>query len=249
MRKIDYQEKGRWLIIDYQPTSLFSLRMTHATSKGGKTLLVPTPYCVKLALIDACFRKYGVDEAHSTAVNVYETVKDKPVRFHPPSHCVVHNTFIKIKQEERNAPKGIFAPTIAYREFCYFDGLLKVAIGVADLADDFVNELAGLFARINYLGKRGSFMQFRGAKVHKGGLPAGYTCPAAEADIVNGGYRTTHYLDDFGEALIRDKHGFDRVNSYGGKPSALGKFRVLVPTMLPYRHESSGKHYTHYRRV
>ncbi len=247
MSKHGYEE--RWLVAGYRPTSFFSLRMTHATNKGGKTLLVPTPYCVKLALIDACFRKYGAAEALSKATAVYDMIKDRPVRFCPPEHCVVQNTFIKIKQEDRDAPKGIYTPTIAYREFCYFNGILQVAIGITGLHDDSVQELVDLLTRINYLGKRGSFMQFCSAKVQDGELPGGYTCPEAEADIINGGYRTTHYLDDFGNALIKDKQGFERINSYEKKSSALGKYRVLVPTMLPYRYESSGKHYTYYRRV
>ncbi|MEW6541540.1 MAG: hypothetical protein AB1402_08010 [Bacillota bacterium] len=242
-------KEERWLIGSYRPTSLFSLRMTHATNKGGKTLLVPTPYSVKLALIDACFRKYGAVDALSKATAVYEIVKARPVRFRPPAHCIVQNTFIKIKQEERGAPKGIYGPTIAYREFCYYQGELEVALGISRLPDESIKELADLLAQINYLGKRGSFIQFWGTQIQDGALPKGYTCPEAQADIVNGGYGTTHYLDDFGDVLIHEKDGFERINSYGTKPSALGKYRVCIPTLLPYRYESSSKHYTYFRRI
>src|SRR5690606_35847212 len=91
----------QWLILLFRPVSLFSLRMTHATNKGGKTLLVPTPYAVKLALIDACFRLFAGEEANQRARQVYELVKGIEIRFRPPAHCVVQNTFIKIKQQER----------------------------------------------------------------------------------------------------------------------------------------------------
>jgi hypothetical protein len=239
---------GRWLAARYRPTSLFSLRMTHATSKGGKTLLVPTPYAVKMALIDACFRMYDSGGAVKKAQWVYETIKNREIRFRPPEHCVVQNTFIKIKQEKRNAPKGIYDSTIAYREFCFYDGELDIALNISGLSDSAVENLAALAAHINYLGKRGSFVQFLRTEIHDDKLPLGYTCPEAEADIVNGGYGTTHYLDDFGEALVQDKDGFQRINSYSGKPSALGKYRILTPTLLPYRYESSGRHFTHFRR-
>lgn len=245
----DTDANASWLILRYLPTALFSLRMTYATNKGGKTLLVPTPYAVKMALIDACFRMFDAHEAEARAKHVYGLVKDRPVRIGPPRNCVVQNTFIKIKQEERGAPRGIYAPTIAYREFCFYDGELKVALGVGGMADQDVRDLTEIAARVNYLGKRGSFMQFVGADLHHGKLPRGYTCPEKEADIVNGGYRSMHHLDDFGQALIQDPHGFDRINSYGDKPSGLGSYRILVPTMLPYRYVSSGKHFTYYRLV
>jgi len=92
-------------------------------------------------------------------------------------------------------------------------------------------------------------MQFISAQTWDGPLPKGYTCPESQADIANGGFGTTHYLDDFGEELIRDKAGFERVNSYGEKPSALGKYRVLTRTLLPCRQVTGGKHFTYFRHI
>jgi len=33
---------GRWLVIEYRPTSLFSLKTSQATSSVGVTLVIPT---------------------------------------------------------------------------------------------------------------------------------------------------------------------------------------------------------------
>jgi len=241
--------KKKWLIFIYRPTSLFSLRMTHATNKGGKTLLVPTPYAVKMALIDACFRKYGAYEAERKAKEVFSLIKDKVIRFRPPVHCVVQNTFLKIKQEERGGTSGIYVPTIAYREFCYYAGDLEIAIDVESISSKDIETLVSLGTRINYFGKRGSFMQFYSSQILNDALPTGFTCTENNADLVSGNYVTTNYLDDFGDALIQDTDGFARINSYGGKPSALGKFRVLKRTLLPYRFITSGKHFTYYKRT
>lgn len=92
-------------------------------------------------------------------------------------------------------------------------------------------------------------MQFLGEEIFEGELKKGFTCPEDKADLVNGGFATTLYLDDFGKALKKEKDGFERINSYGGKPSALGKYRVLVRNLLPYRYISSGKHYTLFKRT
>ena len=47
---------GRWLVVEYRPTALFSLKISLATSSVGKTLIVPTPYAIKMAYVDGGFR-------------------------------------------------------------------------------------------------------------------------------------------------------------------------------------------------
>ena len=44
-----------WLIAEYEAVTLFSLKLSTATSSGGKTLLVPTPYALKMALLGVVF--------------------------------------------------------------------------------------------------------------------------------------------------------------------------------------------------
>ena len=44
---------------EYQPTTLFSLRPATATTSGGKSLIVPTPFAVKMALLDVAIRTQG----------------------------------------------------------------------------------------------------------------------------------------------------------------------------------------------
>ena len=75
---------SRWLIAAYRPVTLFSLRMTHATSKGGKTLVVPTPYSIKMALLDACFRRYSSADALAWAHRVMGWLVRRAVRVPRP---------------------------------------------------------------------------------------------------------------------------------------------------------------------
>ena len=48
-----------WLKAIYQPTTLFSLRLSWTTSTGGKTLLLPSPYAIKMAILDIALRTSG----------------------------------------------------------------------------------------------------------------------------------------------------------------------------------------------
>lgn len=245
-----------WLIIRYRPTTLFSLRMSHATSSGGKSLLVPTPYAYKLAMVDAAVRCDGLD----TAKRVFDWIKDKEIRFRPPEHCVVTNTFIKIlrkkeikskdkdpviaAQQQEDLINHPFGSTIAYREFCFFCGELAVAIDIDELPDAAVRTLRQVAAHINYLGKRGSFMQYLGDEV-VGSLPSPFTCLPNEMDDPSV-YGIGHFLDDIGATDARDL--FDRINTYGTKSVQLGKHRIMRHYLVPYVQRRSSRGYTYYRR-
>lgn len=238
---------GEWLVISYIPVSLFSLRMTHATNKGGKTLLVPTPYAFKMILIDACFRVFDRDDAEIKARQVFDLIKGCEIRFSPPPGCIVQNTFIKIRQEERGAPKGFYVPTIAYREFSFYSGgELKVAIGINGLSEGSVTLLKYIGSHINCIGKRGSFWQYIDDSICKGVLPQGYTYPQENEQLSVGNPQWVQYLDDFGEALCKAEDGFDRISTYGNGKIELGKHRILVRTVLPYKFKQSSRHFTQY---
>lgn len=245
------QNRGAWLIAAYRSVTLFSLRMTHATSKGGKTLVVPTPYSVKMALLDACFRRYSSEEALEWAVKVFEWLKRREVRARPPKHCVVNNTFIKVLDWSREPVDGPFRSTIAYREFAFFGGdELLLAIDVTGLGEEDQCVLEQLFGHINNLGKRGGLWQFVGSERVKGALPFGFTVPRPDASFEQvANYALTQALDDFGEALCGSTDGFDRVSTYGTGAVRLGQHRILTPTAVPYRRRSASRHFTWYERV
>ena len=241
------------MVAMYQPVSLFSLRMAHATSKGGKTLLAPTPYAVKMALIDACFRLFEAPEALAHARMTFDLVKARPIRIQPPKHCVVQNTFIKILDEARDSDQE-FKQTIAYREFAAYqcgspeDGM-RIAMGAGALTDREAGLLAKLWMHILSFGKRGSFFQFVGCQT-LGSLPPGYTAPfTGLIDIQQSSCSVIQYLDDFGEALCTARDGFDRISTFGDGNMRLGEHRVLVPTLVPYSRRSSSRSFTWYERI
>ena len=247
-----------WLVARYSPVSLFSLRSTYATSKGGKTLLIPTPYALKLALIDVCFRAYPTSAAEKAARRVFDLIKAQPVRIQPPAECIVQNTFLRVLQPERGADdneagSGPFTRTIAYREFVFFSGEMEVALGICGLDDSEATELGRLMGHVNYFGKRGSFWQFLGMRRHQDVLPPGFSLVMNEIDQhsldIVGRYRVTEYLDDFGPKLCKAKDGFERISTYHDGIITLGEHRVLQPTLLPYRRETGGRHFTHFRRT
>lgn len=242
---------SRWLIAAYRPVTLFSLRMTHATSKGGKTLVVPTPYSIKMALLDACFRRYSSAAALAWAHRVMGWLIRRAVRVRPPRHCVVNNTFVKVLDWSREPVDGPFKNTIAYREFVFFGGdEMLLAIESTGLNEEDQSALEQLFAHINSLGKRGGFWQFMGAERIEGDLPFGFTIPRPDASFEQiASYQLTQALDDFGDVLGKPANAFDRVSTYGSGAVRLGEQRTLTATAIPYRRRTASRHFTWYERV
>lgn len=233
-----------WLILTYLPVSLFSLRTTYATSSGGKTLLVPTPYTFKVALIAAGFRvgKEGL------AREIFDITKSLDVRFSPPEHLTVNHTFVKIKREPKEKSlEQPFTSSIAFREFCYYQGDMKIAVDVTDKTMDEIRKIILLSAHINYFGKQGSFFQFKGYE-QTDNLAKEYMVQVPnEMDKLTSAYQVTQYLDDLGETDAKDL--FDRVNTYSSKGITLHKHRVVRQYMLPLTLKRENNRYSYYSKT
>ncbi len=230
-----------WLIAEYEATTLFSLKPATATASGGRTLLVPTPFAVKMALLDAACRLEG----QAVAAELWEAwLAGLTVALAPPPRVVVNNTFIKILKPRRSPAKpgspdaGFFQRTISYREYAQWDGRLGIALGA--VTTEQADWLAPWLAQINYLGKRGSFVQLQAPPSLHEALPEGFLVVGEALEMMPIDALLTQ-LDDVGA-----KVSFAHVNIYDKKRLRLGKERVLHHVALPYRLISSSRGYSYY---
>lgn len=232
-----------WLIAEYQPTALFSLKPAWATSSGGKSLLVPTPYAIKMALLDAACRVMGV----AVAKEAWPWLRDLTVALRPPERITVTNLFTKILKPRRNPAEegtqhaGPMGKTIAFREYVHFDGAVGIALG-GQLVDPVL--LESLLLQVNYLGKRGGFVQLASELVQSETLPADFIVvggEVAQAFPVKG---IIQQLDDCDASLT-----FEKADIYSGQRVKLGKERVLRHVVLPYRLARSSRGFTLYERL
>lgn len=229
-----------WLVAEYEAASLFSLRPRYATSSGGKTLLVPTPFAVKMALLDAACRTLGVSQAKQR----WPEICALRVALRPAANAVVSNTFQRILRPYKTMPSpespkfdGPFQRTIGYREYVHLDGSFGLALGWD--GDDQREWLRDLMIQINYLGKRGSFMQLLGVPTHEGTLPGSFVSLSERTDpfSFNG---MLQIMDDCSQKLT-----FDEVDVYSDtemrQSDRLGHYVIL-----PYRLKRSSKSFTWY---
>jgi len=239
-----------WIIAEYQPTSLFSLRPYTATTSGGKSLIVPTPFAVKMALLDVAIRTQGLDRGRA----IFPAIRDLQLAVHLPRWIVVNNSFtkvlrlkeIKTKASEKEAAiararaerQWPFQKTIAFREYVQFGGPMVLAFqGMPAEA------LTPLLMQVNYLGKRGGFMQLLRPPATAASLPEGFT---VLTEGVNEAFPvgTLQMVDDCGSGLT-----FERANIYSDQKIRVGEDRIFHHVVLPYRLARSSRGFTLYERI
>ncbi len=256
-----------WVIAVFHQVSLFSLKPSDVTSTGGRSLLVPTPFSIKMALLDVAIRNYGID----AGARLFPLLRDLAIAVSPPQQIIVNNCFVRIqklrrpksyqgstkKQEEEESEvgteqeaddegKGPYIPNVAFREYVQYSGPLGLAahVGTQQAAE----QLSPLMLQVNYLGKRGSFFQIDGPPIVRDHLPIkqGYLQideEKADARDTLPGY-TLQVLDDCGSKMT-----FDQANVYSGIPLKVGKDRIARLVLLPYRVIRSSYGFTLYQRT
>ena len=230
-----------WLEIKYKPTALFSLKMSSATSSAGKSLISPSPYAVKMALLNAIITYDSLEKAKEK----FELIRDLEMHFALPNGIVVNNCLIKIAKDNDKVTSAIkkispFKPTIAFREYVYINDELKIAVKTKEQENSFVQSdldfLKKWFMHINYFGKRGCLFQFisaeeinelsgRYSKILEEGISAGIMFP----------------MDD-----IDSDASFENMNNYNHKIKAK---RVQQIHIFPFRQERANKNFTLYSEI
>jgi hypothetical protein len=234
-----------WVIADYQPVALFSLKSALATSSGGKSLLVPTPFAIKMALLDAGFRVMGADEIGEH----WSVIRDLTIAINLSPQVVVTNLFTKILKPRRGTPPagqadaGPLQKSIGFREYVWPVGTWQLGLGTAD--ETKVPLLEHLLLQINYLGKRGGFIQIAGPPKTTAELSEDFTLLNPEEN-----QQTFHrdgllqVLDDCGPKMT-----LEHANIYSGKRISMGRQRVLHHIVLPYKLTQSSRGYSLYTRI
>jgi hypothetical protein len=232
----------RWLVFRYRPVALFSLKSSRATSTAGKTLLTPTPYAIKMAFLDAALRQGLTEDPDSLA----RWLAGATVRIGVPEHACVTGTIQSIRQEtrdvERQRKPGLspYRASIGMREFVHYFGTISLAFDLDSCPPDLIGLLLYVAPAINYLGKRGSFLQYLGG-TRQAALNSTFTQPVdvSAGTVGTPGHRAM--LDDFGA-----RASFDALNSFSRTGVQRGVHRRFVETIVPLEVRNTGPGFVHY---
>lgn len=225
-----------WIVAQYIPTAFFSLKPHMATSTGGKTLIVPTPFAIKTGLLDAAIRTQGLEQGKT----LFSEIQRLAIAVNLPNQIVVNNTFNRILRAARNPSPGQwpYQRTIGFREYAQFGGPLKLAF--RGMSRD---NLIPLLIQLNYLGKRGGFVQLCERPQEIKSLSNEFT---VLTENINGFFPlgTLQVVDDWGQDLT-----FERLNIYSDESITTGKHRIFHDIVLPYQPVRSSREFTLYERI
>lgn len=253
-----------WLEAIYEPTSLFSLKASDATNRGAKSLLAPSPYSVKMALLNAMITFGGFDfepdtdasenpkgkrkktRATGQTFDAFEAIRDLEIRFALSEKVVVNNCFIRIQKPKRMEGEAkehdleTMDTTVTFREYVYFSGDLKLAFDLKQDASNSETEtlLREFLPKINYFGKRGCFFQFKGFEPRTELPKEEYARELKEGLAMNSLVGCTlAKMDDF-----NSKASFDNANNFSRTKAK----RISRIFLIPRTRKKSNKNFTLY---
>lgn len=234
-------EEIMYLKINYEPTSLFSLKKSEATNSAGKSLFSPSPYSIKMALMNAIITFDSID----TAKEYFNIIRDLEISFKLPKSIVVNNCFIKIMKDNDHPSDKIdkernpFKSTVAFREYVYLGENISLAIETPNKADQqliIYEFLKKWFMHINYFGKKGCFFQYVNSEVVDKNDKMEYSSLLSNT-IRNG---IIIQMDD-----ISSKNSFEDISTYTtNKPKREKKLYVFS-----YKQVRSNKNYTYFEKL
>ena len=258
-----------WWTTTYEPVSLISLKVATATSTGGTSLLLPTPFAFKMAILNVVIQTEGVQRGKQ----LWPVIRDGRMAILGPAQIAVNNTFTKILKLSRDKPSPdpdtgileVMSRTIGFREYVQWQGEIRIAFepgGEDDIdwtqrgthrqqqqfqfepGDNEGINWAQVTTQIHYLGKRGGFIQATGEFQVTEELPVKFTLLNDEQHNerfpLDG---TLQVMDDCGNKL-----SFEEIDIYSNKNIRLGIGRIRRSVILPYRLARSSRGYTLYER-
>ncbi len=216
----------------FKPTSLFSLKDSDSTNSGAKSLFLPSPYAIKMALLNqAISLGDDLEKLKIKGSEEFGYIRDTKIMYHLPkeiSFCK-NNSFVKILKPSRNS-KG-FTRTVSFREYIYISHPIEIIFETKhEKAKSYLCKYIHL---INYFGKRGCFFQFL---EYRSSPSEPNVFPFEKKSLREG---LLQKYDDFG------KVDFENVNNFSTKKTK----RVEMILTIPLEKKSSSKAYTHFQII
>lgn len=215
----------------FRPTSLFSLKSSNATNSGAKSLFLPSPYSIKMAILNQAITVGGdLEKLSIKKSKEFEYIRDAKIEYYiPKGSCFsVNNSFVKILKPAREG--GGFQQTVSFREYIHIHGDIELIFNVKD--EEAKAYIKQYLHRINYFGKKGCFFQF----IKYSDEPTNANVQLFSSDDLQPGLIEEY--DDFDA-----KATFENVDNFSSKSTK----REKIILTLPIESFSSSKSFSCYK--
>ena len=138
--------------VKYQSTALFSLKDSNSTNSGAKSLFMPSPYAIKMSILNQAITLDGVDfEMDGKKNEWFNIVRDAKIEYRLNGSLCVNNCFVKILKPSRSEP-GKVQKTVSFREYIHINEPIEIIF--ESKTKEAVKFLKNYLYKINYFGKR-----------------------------------------------------------------------------------------------
>jgi hypothetical protein len=141
-----------WLAADYHFPALYCCRVPITSPNGGLALPAPGPATVRLALIRAGIRLFGIEH---TREKLFPVIRDALVLIRPPAKIAISNQILrayKVSAGKNGKPEN-WVESIVNQEKAHAQGLLTIFF---KLPADYRADFEKLFHCIGYWGRTDS---------------------------------------------------------------------------------------------
>ncbi|KOH44034.1 hypothetical protein [Sunxiuqinia dokdonensis] len=212
----------------YQPTNLFSLKESNSTNSGAKSLLIPSPYSIKMALFNQAITIDGKDIFEEKKSKEFAFIKDAIIEYRVLGSFCLNNCFVTIQ----SLRDGKYRGKPSFREYIYLSDNIEIIFDVK--SEEAKQYLQKYLHRINFFGKRGCFFQFVGYRDNPG------EPNVKEFDASDFSSGLLQEFDDISpNAQFKNVDNFDKSGAKRDK-------HIFV---IPVRKMNSSKSYTHFRCI
>lgn len=212
----------------YQPTNLFSLKESNSTNSGAKSLLLPSPYSIKMALFNQAITIDGEEQFTDKKSKKLSYIKDAKIEYYISGSFCVNNCFVTIQ----SLRDGKFRGKPSFREYIYLSENIEIIFEVKD--ENAMSYLKRYLHRINYFGKRGCFFQF-----------ISYIKKPSESnvDIYDVKNIKPGILQEYDDMMTNSE--FKNISNFDSSNAKRSKTILLIPV----QNENSSKSYTHFKVI
>lgn len=210
----------------YQPTNLFSLKDSRSTNSGAKSLLIPSPYSIKMALFNQAITIDGREIFLGKESKEFAFIKDVKIAYRVSGSFCVNNCFVTIQSLRDGAYRG----KPSFREYIYLSDSIEIIFEVMN--EHAKHYLQKYLHRINYFGKRGCFFQFVGYRDN----PSEPNVKEFDAIDFKPGI-----LQDFDEISLKAQ--FKNIDNFDSANAQRDKRILVIPVSL----KNSSKAYSLYQ--
>lgn len=155
-----------WLIAEFHIPNLFSFKKIKASNTSAKTLLIPTPFAVKTAIVASAINHTGNVKKGK---EMFEIVKNLEIRFKPPKKAIINQnqrsiTSIRGKGSKKEGNKRYeYNSKPAFKEYVKFsEENFKIAFELNEELEKEENKefFLKFLRKVTHLGGGESFVQF-----------------------------------------------------------------------------------------